>query len=118
MGLNTVCTYIPWMLHQRSADTAPSFEGALDFAAFVREAQAQGLMVLLRLGPFIDAEYDFGGLPAWLLTLRDPALRAIRNNDPAYTAAVSLSANRPVSLETTGLFAACWLTCRSARREH
>ena len=91
MGLNTICTYIPWMLHQRSADTAPSFEGALDFAAFVREAQAQGLMVLLRLGPFIDAEYDFGGLPAWLLTLRDPPLRAIRNNDPAYTAAVSLS---------------------------
>ena len=32
-------------------------------------------MVLLRLGPFIDAEYDFGGLPAWLLTLRDPAAR-------------------------------------------
>ena len=91
MGLNTICTYIPWMLHQRSADTAPSFEGALDFAAFVHEAQAQGLMVLLRLGPFIDAEYDFGGLPAWLLTLRDPPLRAIRNNDPAYTAAVSLS---------------------------
>lgn len=46
-------------------------------------------MVLLRLGPFIDAEYDFGGLPAWLLTLRDPPLRAIRTNDPAFTAAVT-----------------------------
>lgn len=46
-------------------------------------------MVLLRLGPYIDAEYDFGGLPAWLLTLRDPPLRAIRTNDPAFTAAVT-----------------------------
>lgn len=46
-------------------------------------------MVLLRLGPFIDAEYDFGGLPAWLLTLRDPPLHAIRTNDPAFTAAVT-----------------------------
>ena len=60
---------------------------------WVRYLEWSGLRVvlLLRLGPFIDAEYDFGGLPAWLLTLRDPPLRAIRNNDPAYTAAVSLS---------------------------
>jgi hypothetical protein len=89
MGLNTVCTYVPWMLHQRAADAEPAFDGPLDLAAFVREAQAQGLMVLLRLGPFIDAEYDFGGLPAWLLNLSAPALGAIRTNDTAYTSAVS-----------------------------
>ena len=41
MGLNTVCTYVPWMLHQRAAEEPPSFEGALDLVAFLREAQHQ-----------------------------------------------------------------------------
>ena len=41
MGLNTVCTYVPWMLHQRTAEEPPSFEGALDMPAFLREAQHQ-----------------------------------------------------------------------------
>ena len=54
LGLNTVCTYIPWALHQPAFDVPPSFEGELDVAYFVREAQSCGLMVLLRLGPYIS----------------------------------------------------------------
>ena len=41
MGLNTVCTYVPWMLHQRAANEPPSFEGPLNLVAFLREAQDQ-----------------------------------------------------------------------------
>ncbi len=65
-------------------------------------------MVMLRLGPFIDAEYDFGGLPAWLLTLRDPPVHAIRTNDSAFTAAVTrwwkvlLPVVRPMMWESGG----------------
>ena len=41
MGLNTVCTYVPWMLHQQAAEESPSFDGGLDLVAFLREAQDQ-----------------------------------------------------------------------------
>ena len=38
-----------------------------DAAAFLRLAQELGLWAILRPGPYICAEWDFGGLPAWLL---------------------------------------------------
>ena len=83
LGLNTVCTYIPWALHQPAFDVPPSFEGELDVAYFVREAQSCGLMVLLRLGPYIDAEYDLGALPGWLLGPR-AGIKQLRTNDTNY----------------------------------
>src|SRR5579859_2171350 len=66
MGLNAVSTYVFWNAIERKPG-AFDFSGNNDLAEFVREAQAEGLWVLLRPGPYACAEWEFGGLPAWLL---------------------------------------------------
>ena len=43
------------------------FEGMLDVERFIRMAQQLGLYVIIRPSPYICAEWEFGGLPAWLL---------------------------------------------------
>lgn len=66
MGLNTVTVYVFWNLHE----TRPGvfdFSGQKDVAEFLREAQKEGLYVVLRPGPYVCAEWDLGGYPAWLL---------------------------------------------------
>lgn len=66
MGLNTVETYIPWNFHEpRKGEFR--FSGMADVEGFVRLAQELGLYVILRPSPYICAEWEFGGLPAWLL---------------------------------------------------
>ncbi|GGY02647.1 beta-galactosidase [Massilia dura] len=84
MGLNTVETYVAWNLHEPRPG-AFRFDGALDLPAFVRLAQELGLYVIVRPGPYICAEWEFGGLPAWLLA--DPAME-VRCCYPPYLAAV------------------------------
>ena len=80
MGLNTVSTYLFW----NSLEPKPGvfdFGGNNDIAEFVREAQAEGLWVLLRPGPYACAEWDFGGLPSWLL--QTPGVE-VRTRDPRF----------------------------------
>jgi len=75
-GFNTVETYIPWNFHE----TAPgvfNFEGMADVESFVRLAGELGLHVIVRPSPYICAEWDFGGLPPWLLADRDVQLRCM-----------------------------------------
>ncbi|WP_030228460.1 glycoside hydrolase family 35 protein [Actinoalloteichus caeruleus] len=84
MGLNTVETYVPWNLHQPTPDDLTAEDG-LDLPRFLRLAGAEGLHVLLRPGPYICAEWESGGLPAWLLA--EPGVR-LRSTDPTYLAAV------------------------------
>ncbi|MFE7330311.1 beta-galactosidase family protein [Streptomyces sp. NPDC057565] len=84
MGCNTVELYIAWNFHQPTPGPA-RFDGWHDVAAFIREADSLGLDVIARPGPYICAEWDLGGLPAWLLA--DESLR-LRTADPAYLAAV------------------------------
>lgn len=83
MGLNTITTYAFWNLHEPEPGKF-DFSGNLDIAAFVRTAQEEGLEVIVRPGPYICTELDFGGYPAWLL--RTPGLR-VRSMDPRYMAA-------------------------------
>lgn len=66
MGCNTVETYIPWNMHEPKKGEFV-FEGMLDIRKFVLTAQELGLWVILRPSPYICAEWEFGGLPAWLL---------------------------------------------------
>ena len=80
LGLNTICTYIFWNLHEPQPG-AFDFEENLDAAAFLRMAQEEGLWVLLRPGPYICSEWDFGGLPSWLLATRD---MKVRTTDPRF----------------------------------
>ncbi|MFB7593967.1 beta-galactosidase family protein [Streptomyces sp. NPDC056160] len=65
LGLNTVDTYVPWNFHERTAGDV-RFDGERDLPRFVALAQDAGLDVIVRPGPYICAEWDNGGLPAWL----------------------------------------------------
>ncbi len=73
-GLNTVETYVPWNFHEPRKGEF-NFEGMLDIERFVKTAQDLGLYVIVRPGPYICAEWDFGGLPAWLLKDKNIRLR-------------------------------------------
>ena len=79
-GFNAVETYTCWNLHERQEGKF-DFSGGLDVARFVQTAQKLGLYVILRPGPYICAEMDFGGLPSWLLNR--PGL-ALRCNNPLF----------------------------------
>jgi beta-galactosidase len=74
MGLNAVSTYVFWNLHEPEP-AVYDFNGENDVAEFVRQAAAAGLDVILRPGPYVCAEWDFGGLPAWLLSGEPVAVR-------------------------------------------
>lgn len=66
LGCNTVETYLPWNMHEPQKGVF-NFEGILDVTRFVKIAQELDLYVILRPSPYICAEWDFGGMPAWLL---------------------------------------------------
>ncbi len=74
MGCNTVETYIPWNVHEPVKGDF-HFSGMADVVAFVKLAQELGLYVILRPSPYICAEWEFGGLPAWLLAKERMRLR-------------------------------------------
>ena len=73
-GFNTVETYMPWNLHEPSPGQF-DFSGMLDIERFISLAEKLGLYVIIRPGPYICAEWEFGGLPAWLLNIEGMALR-------------------------------------------
>ncbi|MFC5467387.1 glycoside hydrolase family 35 protein [Cohnella suwonensis] len=73
-GLNTVETYIPWNVHEPKPGQY-RFDGMADVARFIRIAGELGLHVIVRPSPYICAEWEFGGLPAWLLADSDMQLR-------------------------------------------
>ena len=84
MGLNTIETYVPWNEHSPAPGVFRT-GGGLDLARFLDLADAEGMRAIVRPGPYICAEWDNGGLPAWLFT--DPSI-GIRSSEPRYLAAV------------------------------
>ena len=73
-GFNTVETYTCWNLHEPHEGKF-DFAGILDIAKYIETAKDLGLNVILRPGPYICAEWEFGGLPAWLLQYEKMAIR-------------------------------------------
>lgn len=82
MGLNTITTYVFWNVHEPRPGEY-DFSGNNDVAEFIREAQQEGLYVILRPGPYACAEWEFGGFPAWLL--KDHST-VVRSSDPKFMA--------------------------------
>ncbi|XP_052802996.1 beta-galactosidase-1-like protein 2 [Mya arenaria] len=95
-GLNTLETYVSWNLHEESPGNF-NFEGILNIREYIKEAQKQGLHVILRPGPYVCSEWDFGGMPAWLL--RDPNMK-VRSNYLGYQKAVERFFNKLIPLIT------------------
>ncbi|MET3938889.1 beta-galactosidase [Paenibacillus sp. PvP094] len=83
-GLNTVETYVPWNFHEPQPGQY-RFEGMADLEGFIQIAADVGLYVIVRPSPYICAEWEFGGLPSWLLA--DDAIR-LRCNDEQFLANV------------------------------
>lgn len=86
LGLNTVSAYVFWNAHE-PLPGRHDFSGGLDVAAFIRLAADEGLWVALRPGPYVCAEWEGGGLPAWLLAGGDVPPRS---TDPRYLGPVRL----------------------------
>lgn len=74
LGCNTVETYVPWNMHEQK-EGVYNFAGMYNLRTFIQTAGQLGLYVILRPSPYICAEWEFGGLPYWLLQDADMKLR-------------------------------------------
>ncbi|CAI8606521.1 unnamed protein product [Vicia faba] len=64
-GLDVIDTYVFWNVHEPSPSNY-NFEGRYDLVQFIKTVQKVGLYVHLRIGPYVCAEWNFGGFPVWL----------------------------------------------------
>ncbi|TCZ76124.1 beta-galactosidase [Paenibacillus albiflavus] len=78
-GFNTVETYVAWNVHER-VEGQFNFEGMADVVSFIQLAGELGLHVIVRPSPYICAEWEFGGMPAWLLA--DPGMQLRSDYQP------------------------------------
>ncbi|MBR3797248.1 MAG: beta-galactosidase [Clostridia bacterium] len=78
-GVGIVATYVLWIYHEETEGEF-DFSGDLDIRAFVLSCAAQGLEVMLRIGPWAHGECRNGGFPDWLQQSGIP----LRCNDPRY----------------------------------
>ncbi|MCA0382610.1 MAG: beta-galactosidase [Bacteroidetes bacterium] len=85
MGCNTVAAYIFWNYHEVSKGKFDFNTENRNMAEFVQLCAAEGMWVLFRPGPYVCAEWDFGGLPTYLLQIPDIKIRCM---DTRYMAAV------------------------------
>ncbi|KAJ8435204.1 hypothetical protein Cgig2_028390 [Carnegiea gigantea] len=77
-GLNAIETYIFWNAHE-PLYRQYNFEGNLDFVRFFKTIQNEGLYAILRIGPYVCAEWDYGGFPMWLHNM--PGIKLRTNNE-------------------------------------
>jgi beta-galactosidase len=74
MGLNTICTYVFWNYHETKRGEF-DFDGEKDVAQFIRICGEEGMKAIVRPGPYVCAEWDLGGIPAWILAEKGVKLR-------------------------------------------
>lgn len=86
MGCNTIAAYIFWNYHETVKGQFDFSSGNHNIAEFIKIAQEEGMWVLLRPGPYVCAEWEFGGLPPYLLQTPDIKVRCM---DPRYIQAVT-----------------------------
>jgi beta-galactosidase len=80
-GFNATSIYFSWGYHS-PAQGVYDFTGVRDMDRLLDIAAEEGVYVIARPGPYINAEVDSGGFPLWLTR------HAVRNrsDDPAYLA--------------------------------
>jgi hypothetical protein len=86
MGLNSIAIYVFWNAHEPEEGRYDFTSPSRDIGKFVRIAREEGMWVLLRPGPYCCGEWDFGGIPTYLLRHPDLKLRTLA--DPHYAKAV------------------------------
>ncbi|WP_266170190.1 beta-galactosidase [Dyella subtropica] len=86
MGLNTIAVYVMWNALESEPGVFDLKSGNRDFVRFIQLCQQEGMWVYLRPGPYVCAEWDFGGLPPYLL--REPDIRVRSKDDLHYMKAV------------------------------
>ena len=84
MGLNTIETYVAWNAHSPRPGRFDT-DGGLDLGRFLDLVAQHGMYAIVRPGPYICAEWDNGGLPAWLFRSSGCG---VRSSEPGYLAAV------------------------------
>ncbi|KAJ6224706.1 hypothetical protein RDWZM_003251 [Blomia tropicalis] len=94
-GLNSIQLYLPWNLHEEVPEKFDFESPFLNLKLFLQEIQAADMFAIVRPGPYICAEWEFGGLPAWLL--KDPNMR-LRTNYKPYIDRVKNYWNRSLSI--------------------
>lgn len=91
MGCNTISAYIFWNYHEVTEGVYDFATWNKDIAKFIKIAQEEGMWVILRPGPYVCAEWDFGGIPSYLLKTPDIKVRCM---DPRYIKAVENYLNK------------------------
>ena len=73
-------SYVAWNRHS-IFEGVHDFSGDLDLVSFINLVNKHNMTLLLRPGPYIDSEYEYGGYPYWIVK---KAPKTIRTDDPAY----------------------------------
>jgi len=80
MGLNAVATYVFWNYHETTPGVWDWTTGSHNIRQFIKTAAEEGLMVILRPGPYSCGEWEFGGYPWWLQKEKKLVIRTM--NEP------------------------------------
>jgi beta-galactosidase len=84
MGCNTISVYIMWNYHELQEGVFDFETGNRNLGEFLKIVQEEDLWLIIRPGPYVCAEWEFGGIPPYLLRIPDIKLRCM---DPRYMAA-------------------------------
>ncbi len=105
--------YVPWNVHEPFPEQY-NWEGIADLEAYLQLAQDLGLYVLLRPGPYICAEWDFGGFPWWLASSKvHSTAKAMfsQHHESAYQGLVFTTGPRAVQLHIMVIWRAALTPC-------
>jgi len=80
-GLNAVEIYVFWNRHEFKRGQQYDFSGPANLLKFLEIAAKSNLFVNLRIGPYVCAEWNYGGLPVWLNWI--PGM-SLRNSNPVW----------------------------------
>ncbi|XP_057728689.1 beta-galactosidase 5-like isoform X1 [Arachis stenosperma] len=100
-GLDVIDTYVFWNVHEPSPGKY-NFEGRYDLVNFIKTVQKVGLYVNLRIGPYVCAEWNFGGLPVWLKYV--PGISFRTDNGPFKAAMQSFTQKIVQMMKSENLF--------------